>query len=77
MCGGWLTSIVEGYLLRSVPRGLPFFDELLVVICVFAFIKPKPKILAYETVGQIIGLKDAGHTSKGICDLTGAGPTSV
>ena len=43
----------------------------------FVLIMPKPKDLASETVAQIIGLKVAGHTIKEICELTGAGPTSV
>lgn len=43
----------------------------------FALIMPKPKDLSRETVAQIIGLKVGGHTIKEICELTGAGPTSV
>ncbi|MPC51873.1 hypothetical protein E2C01_045729 [Portunus trituberculatus] len=49
----------------------PLFDEWQVLIM------SKLKDLARDTVAHIIGLKDAGHTIKEICELTGAGPTSV
>lgn len=42
-----------------------------------ALITPKPKDLTRGTVAHIIGLKVAGHTTREICELTGARPTSV